>query len=83
MRTPAGQLTGQVMPVTAIVTCFVLSAFPAEVSSDAACGRASAVLVGVFCTLLEGHDEQPLTRPMAPKTPITKNRWNTRLLLSI
>jgi hypothetical protein len=71
------------MPVTAIVTCFVLPAFSAEVGPGVACGRSSAVPVGVFSTVLDGQDEQPLARPMTPTTPITKNRWNTRVLLSI
>jgi hypothetical protein len=81
LRTPAGQPTGQVIPVTAIVTCFVLSALPAEVRSVVAWGRSSAVLVGVFCKVLDGQDEQPLARPMVPTTPISKIRWNTRVLL--
>jgi hypothetical protein len=70
------------MPVTANVTCFVLSAFSAEVGSAVARGR-SAVLVEVFSGVLDGQDEQPLARPMAPTTPITNNRWNTRVLLSL
>jgi hypothetical protein len=71
------------MPLTAIVTCFVVSVFSAEVNSVVANGRSSAVVVGAFCTVVDGQDEQPLARPMTPITPTMINRWNTRLLLSI
>ena len=86
MRTPAGQPTGQVMPVTAIVTCFVLSAFPAEVSSGAACGRSSAVVVGVFCTLLDGHDETVLIgflKGPRDKMADTDPRFASRLTIGV
>jgi len=89
LRTCAVQPMGQVMPVTAIVTCFVssdfcakLPAFSTEFGSVVDDGP-STLLVGVFCSVLDGQDEQPATRPIAPTTPMTRNRWNTTLLLSM